>query len=713
MSPCYPHAGQSTITPIDQGIPVNESDVAKELDTDFRATCARLNLDEPWFGTFSLRVGGKLRAYRLGAKRVADERIVDWRHPLARAYYDTEPGDDFEIDQRGYADVNGVLESLATLTTQARTVRRIELRTERGKVELVAGEHGFRSEGGAPRGPTKVDGLPDVLSLLTPQQYRLITASRSNPVIIQGSAGSGKTTVALYRVSWLTFAGDDATEAPVDPSKVLIVMFNRALASFVRKGLAALHLGGVHLDTFHAWALHEIRRSYRGSIEPDTSNRPGKNVASAIKKHFGMLPALEAFVERQTTSLEQWLAEKLRPYGPAAWLKRYQQLDSPVVRRLVQLRSEALSARDTSRGIEQERLTQVHLVFETAVRRMTQYKEELLKFLTDSELLSTHLPDTSRNDLQKLAAFQRALQGEGGSERRPGPGVAFEDLALLLRLIQLKNGGYPDKTREEEVRIYDHLVVDEAQDFGAVELTALLASVRSRTGVTIVGDLNQKILPDVDFIGWDELASKLGVEGATVTRLEVVHRSTAAIMRVADSILDERNSQQVSGAIPNLTLASTHDAMIEETVALARSAYELDRSAHVCVVSRTRSEAEQLHAAMSAALADQSIPVRIGHNKQFDFSPGITVSNAQQVKGLEFDTVIVFDPSRDTYPATTDNRRALYMVVTRAKTRLHFVGRGDDLSPLLEVALKHGWIERNEKPSVPPAAFTEEDEHPF
>ena len=688
------------------------TEFAQKLDHEFRASCARLNADEPWFGSFGLHVDGKVRAYRVGAKRVVDERIVDWRHPLARAYYEAEPGEEFELDQRGFAAVRGVVESLATLTTQARTIRRVELRNDAGRFELVAGDHGFRPLVGELRGPTRADGLPDVLALLTPAQYRLIAASRDNPVIIQGRAGSGKTSVALYRVAWLTFAGEDATEAPVDPSRVLIVMFNKALSSFVRKGLRALNLDAVHLDTFHGWALSEIRRSYRGNIEPDTSNRPGRAVASALKKQLGIVAALEAFVAKQQASLDTWLHEKLKPYRAARWLQRYGELDAPVVRRLVQVRSEVLAARDAARGLEHERLAQIHLVFETAVRRMTQYKEELLKFMTDSSLLLAHLPSAAPKDLQTLATFQRVLQGEGGSERRPGPNVAFEDLALLLRLIQLKNGGFPDKTRDEDVRVYDHLVVDEAQDFGAVELTALLASVRARTGVTIVGDLNQKILPDADFIGWDELAARLGVDGAQVTRLEVVHRSTGAIMRVADSILDEPHTQDAAGAVPTLTIAATAESMNDEAAELARSAFERDRTSHVCIVCRSKSEATRVHEALAKSLAGSDVPLRLGHNRNFEFSPGLTVSNAQQVKGLEFDTVIVFDPSDASYPANVDNRRALYMVVTRAKERLHFVAHGG-ISQLLQPALDESWIDLVRKPSVPPVVFTVDDEEPF
>jgi DNA helicase-2/ATP-dependent DNA helicase PcrA len=123
-------------------------------------------------------------------------------------------------------------------------------------------------------------------------------------------------------------------------------------------------------------------------------------------------------------------------------------------------------------------------------------------------------------------------------------------------------------------------------------------------------------------------------------------------------------------------------------------------------------DAEALYGELREWHKEFQVPVRLGHNKQFEFTPGITVSNARQVKGLEFDTVIVFDPSPKDYPASTDGRRALYMVITRAKERLHFVAQ-HKVSSLLTAAVEGGFIEVSRKPTVPPVQLTAEDEEPF
>ncbi|MEI7893951.1 MAG: UvrD-helicase domain-containing protein [Myxococcales bacterium] len=676
--------------------------IAKRLDTDFQATCARLDDDEPYLGSFTLVSNSKPVTYKVGSRKRLEERILDWRHPLARAYYTVTPGEDFELDEPGFAHVQGVLDQRCALTAQARRLRCIEFTTTDGKQLLVAGDNGFERLHSLRRPPFHEGGLGDLRALLTTTQYELITRSRSQPLIIQGRAGSGKTSVAMHRVAWLAYAAEDTDYVPVDPSRVLVVMFNKALSSFVRTTLAPLGLNKVQLDTFHGWALTAIHRGYRGVVRPDTERRSHENKAQTLKKHVGMLSAIDEMIARQTGAVGRWLHEKLAPHKSvgAVWLGKWSGTKGPVMRRLVSLRREALAARDAARGVEVRHLTELHKILTGAVTRMSLYKEDLLSLLTNEELLTDHLTGVSRADIEALVSFQRDVAALGGTERRPGPGVRFEDFALLLRIMQRKNGGLPDKS-EEEVYVYDHLVLDEAQDFGAVELAVILGAVQSRTGVTIVGDVNQKIVPSVEFMGWDGIAGELGIEGADVTRLEVAHRSTCPIMTLADGIVGDRSMAGRDGPLPVFFHVADNVQVFDVLEARIRSTLESNPKAHVCVVTREPSEVQSLLDGLTSRLRPP-IAVRKGHNAEFIFAPGVTVTNFLQVKGLEFDALLVVEPTEAKWPDTQQGRRNFYTLITRARDTLDFISIGNPCS-ILAKALEEGLVVSEDPVPTAPA----------
>ena len=685
---------------------------AQRISTEHARHRRALEVPDPWFGELSLtrEDDGKLLRYKIGRREQREERILDWRHPIGRAYYELSPGEAFELE-RPFAELFATCAQRATVSANEAGVFRVELKSESGQWDLLAEGDGF-VHALSHRRRTPVAGLPDITALLSKEQYGLITASHHRPVIIQGRAGSGKTTVALYRVSWLAHPDSTPGATSVDPAKVLIVMFNKALSTFVAQSLKPLELEAATLDTFHGWALNEIRAAYKGQVDPEPTLPRGYEVASALKKQVGMLPALEDFVQRQEGRLFQWLEEKLPSYDKNGdWLQRAKRDDLPVARRLRRLRREAREAKSAASGKEQARLEQIRLIFDRAHRRMTQYKDELLVFLTNSALLAPYLREASTSEFETLARCQRELQG-GGASRRAGPKVAFDDLALLLRLIQLKNGGYPRGEEDDEPRVFDHLVIDEAQDFGALELKVLLASVRSRTGVTIVGDLNQKIMPQVEFMGWDALADELGIGGVEVTELEVAHRSTRPIIELADSVAGVQTLGGFAGTVPSLTLTESAEASLEQIVALAFSALEDHPEAHVCIVCPKRSAAEVLFSQLEPSFAEAGYPLRLGHNRSFAFSPGVTVTNRRQIKGLEFESVIVVDPLEEHYPDSTQGRRDLYTVMTRAKNELHLVSAGP-VTPLLDAACARKLLSMVDQSVIPEVTFTEEDETPF
>lgn len=684
---------------------------AHRLDHAYQTDVLELRSDEPWFGELMLEYpDGRTKPIRVGRSRAPKRGIIDWRHPIADAFYEADPGEVITLEAPYKGQELHVLHR-AKVAGENRRLVQVILERKDGLHKLTAGPGGFHLQGEMGPAARDVAGLPDVTALLTQTQHALITRSLERPVIVQGRAGSGKTTVALYRLSWLAYPHKGEGAPRVDPSRVLVVMFNKALSSFIRRELEALELEGVQLDTFHGWALQEIRRAYAGRIEPKPISSEDARIAAGLKKNVGVLSALEAFVDRQVDSAFTWLEEKLRPYDAEVWLQKAKTLTLPIAVRLRILRREALEARNqASTRRDGERLEQVRRVFDAAHRRMTQYKDELLRFLRDRRLLADHLSGVGLWELEALERFQTGLQNLESSERRTGPYVAFEDFALLLRLIQLKNGGFPRKSEDEQPLVYDHLMIDEAQDFGALELKVLLASVRSRTGVTVVGDLNQKIVPEADFIGWEALAEELGLGGADVARLEVTHRSSRPIVELADTLIDGYTPGGFAGPKPTLTLTANLEDSLDRAAQLIRRFFSEQSDAHVCVVTYRTQEADAVQAALTPRLT--GVSVRRGKNASFTFEPGVTVTNMRQVKGLEFDMVVVLNPSPADYPVSDQGRRDLYTVLTRARLQLHLFGH-EDPTPLLDRAKKEGRLEVLDAAHVVPVVFNETDEEPF
>ena len=689
--------------------------LAEKLNHSYAQDCATLQQDAPWFSQFSILGEERTFEYKIGARRHNKLRILDWRHPLAKGFYTCDAGDEFDLDafQTGTGvhrlnAISGFVEHKCTVFPKGRTLVKIEVLLAAGKYTIDTTDGAFQILDESVARTRVVDGLPDIRALLTKAQYQLITTSQNNPLIIQGQAGSGKTTVALYRVSWLMSA--DANTSPVDPNNVLIVMFNKALQNFVASTLEPLGLASAQVLTFHGWALQEVKRAYQGNIELCMERLEGSEIAISIKKRIGLLAALEEFVQDQTDRLCNWVAEKLAPYQADDWINQLRYSDQPIVQRLIMLRKRALARRNRATGKDKDRLEQIHLLLNRATKRMTLYKEELLNFFTNTELLQKHLTQVSDADLQTLSRYQQTLQGKDRSTRRPGPYISFQDLALILRLIQLKHGGLPDKDQNDTVNLYDHLVIDEAQDFGALEMTVLLCAVRTRSGVTIVGDTNQKIIPEADFMGWDGLAKQLGIEGASVSKLEVAHRSTQPIMALACSIIRESPCAGRPGSKPTLTIVGSVQEKLNCLVSMLNQLNQEIPNAHICIVCRRASAVQPLLELLSQR--NLQAPVRLGRNKTFGFTPGITVTNLHQIKGLEFDAVIVLDPSEMHYPNDTQGQKYLYTIVTRAKEALHMIAEGSSTA-LLKDAIEQGLLDVDNQLAVEPIQFSEEDDEPL
>lgn len=656
--------------------------LAGELDEKYGEHCQEVLLNEegtPWVGVIEVDFGlrGPSR-YFIGRCFDQERRIVPLTHSMAEAYYELDPGERVEGSRRpGRILWKGHVDGRGSELTQ------VDFRHEGGNTLVVKSDGQWAiGEAPQPRDPL----LSDVLGLLTKEQFALVKMPESHPLVIEGQAGSGKTSVALYRLKYICTLREEAKQ--LDPeARFLVVMFNPSLVRYVSHLMEQAGIGNVELVQFYDWAEARIRDAYKGELrrDPRTSERPGFREAWRLKKRIEILRAVDDWLDAQEARVLAFLEAKLgelRRGDALVWLTRFQETTGPLVRRLSALRAEAKTIGDRQVGLMRDLHHQIHRVFGAAIEGLTRYKEELFRILTDRNLLERAFPNEPKEALEALVAYQRAVQGEGATDRRPGPNIGPGDEALLLHIIRRKNGGYPLATRDTPL-LYEHVLVDEAQDFGAAELSVILASVKDRRCVTIAGDANQRVMPDVDFGGWALIASQLGLEGVTVERLAVSHRSAPEILRLANAIMGvaEPVTKARPEEAPMLWTCESEEKAREKIFELGKALQDAHPKGHVLVATASEREAERLVGGRTGFR-------HVAHGG-FEFAPGVSVASIPAVKGLEFDAVIVYRPDAERFFGE-DGQRLLYTAVTRARSRVDVVVIGDDLAPPLRAALELG-----------------------
>ena len=240
----------------------------------------QIDRDSPYFAHMRLREAGATRDVLLGKATWVRHgvRIVDWRHaPISRIFYRYQQGDPYEEEIAGRV-VNGDLVVRRATTIRNQTLQRVEApegifsRDEqdldewhRAAIEprrLAGGEgaalraHGVnegvhRRLGTDPHGARRRADkhLPDIAGLIDPKQFELIARPSAGFVVVRGTAGSGKTTVALHRIAYLAYRDER-----IDSAQTLVVVFSPALRDYVSHVLPALGVGRVQVRTFHDWA---------------------------------------------------------------------------------------------------------------------------------------------------------------------------------------------------------------------------------------------------------------------------------------------------------------------------------------------------------------------------------------------------------------------------------------------------------------------------
>ena len=483
---------------------IHELERARKVH-DKAARLRDLEPSSPYFGHLVLTEGGRSRHVLIGKGSAVDRRmpanIVDWRNaPISRLYYQYEEEDEY-VEEIAGREREGTITARRTLDIRGGVLQSVEtrelvIRKREGGIWQVKGRAEEVLERSDLREDPEDHALPDIVALISPEQFEVLTRPDSGVVILRGQAGSGKTTVALHRIAYLRYHDPERFR----PERVLVVMFNKALQTYVQRALKDLDIAGVRVSTFHAWAMGMLRR---GGFRPRFS-RGAPPAVTALKQHPAIDDLLVARVEHLGRRLEAWL-------------------DVPEPHRATWERTEGHGLRRLGAFFDALPDGALDPLRRRIQRRLADHVKDLYALFDDAELCHRVLPE-DLHDALPVAHRHQAQRREAGE-------VDFADAALILRLGQIisERGGL---LRPPWRHAYAHIVADEAQDLSAPAIRVLLDAADKKRSVTLAGDPAQTLYAAGTFGLLADGHAALG-QSLELDTLPVGHRSTRPILALA------------------------------------------------------------------------------------------------------------------------------------------------------------------------------------
>jgi DNA helicase-2/ATP-dependent DNA helicase PcrA len=583
-------------------------------------------------------------------RRGSGVTIVDWRTaPLSEVFFGYSEGEEYELALTDRVVTGVVLQrNLVTF----RDGELVELQWP--GMRMVRGPKGFepapllqcpkllpRAPGLRARPPSPVDVELDAA------QKAVVGLPPREPVLVLGEAGCGKTTVALHRLRKLCLENNARYRAAC-------IVPNEGLRLLIESLLHRLGLDDVETFTYDKFASKQARRVF-----PDLRRRESEDegpLLSRLKRHEALRPILRR------------LASKPPPRS-----------EDDIPGRALHARREDLQAIFGDPALMEE-VIQASGLPKSAAKEAVEHTR--VQFTSSSEREHSHV------DADRLTAIDGRSIDEGTPDS-DAETVDPEDYAVLFELERLRAEHF-DETPISPSR-YHCLLVDEAQELAPLEL-ALLGRCVSRGGTIIVaGDAAQQVDAAANFQSWDATMAELGASKHQKAVLEVSYRCPPEVtafarqLRDAPSTLPEQPRQAAfdfqrgsSRARYPLAHFGTDAHLAAWLVEALRDLDAADASSASAVICRTPEAA-----ALLARVLRFGLPVRLALEGKFVFGPGVSVTCVPEVKGLEFDHVVLPDAARAQYADTAEARRALYVAATRASAQLLLAAAGEP-SPLIE-----------------------------
>lgn len=570
--------------------------------------------------------------------------IFDWRAPVAGMFYDCEVG------PAGYDAPMGRIDGELT--------RKRQFKVRGGVLEYVLESSVNIQDDVLQRelSQTSDEKMKSIIATIQKEQNQIIRNENVQTMLIQGVAGSGKTSIALHRIAFLLYRFKDRLTA----RNITILSPNKVFSDYISTVLPELGEEPIYGLSFYELAEIQLEGVIGFEREPDPLENQDTKWAERVrfKSTLDFVKQMDRYLEQLPELIFE--AEDYR-FGSfevtADWITdRFHAYQSQCIKKRLKLIADDIHDRFTTSNYMEEELPKVRAIL-GSLNKMLKIKSSLALYKHFYQWLE-------RPDLLRLPKRQT---------------LEWADVFPFLYLHSAFEG-------LKESRLIKHLVIDEMQDYTPVQYAVI--NLLFPCQKTILGDFGQFVHPN--HLHTLEDLHHLYRDGLLI-ELTKSYRSTYEIITFAKGIqpVNKLEPMERHGEQPILIACRDRTEQIQ-SIKNCIDAFLSSANHSLGIIVKTNREAQALYGLLVTDTADTANTVDTADYQVNLISPdskryetGISITSIQMAKGLEFDEVLIADASDEIYHTEYD-RSLLYIAVTRAMHKLTIVytGRPSRLLPV-------------------------------
>lgn len=669
-------------------------------------------LDSPYFGRIDFREQGDttpLTIY-IGVGSLKDESdedflVYDWRAPVASLYYDYPPGPAKYDTPAG--NIEGTIEvkrQYSILGGKIKSMFDAGITIGDELLQEVLGQHSSAQ-------------MKTIVATIQQEQNRIIRNERSHVLIVQGPAGSGKTSAALQRAAYLLYRHRNTLTA----NQIVLFSPNPMFNSYVSTVLPELGENNMQQATLQEY--FERRLGTQFTLEDPFDHMEYTLTAVGASDYEARMEGVQF---KSSMDFMEWLMHYIDELGTRGLVFRglrlrgeilisgrviseyFYNLDptlsiplrlSLVMRWLLSLLKEHAKEERNKPWVAEEVQNLDNDAFVSAhhkLRKRGRYTDESFDdFAQEERILADRVIQKYFRRLSMLvknlrfvdtqAVFRRFFEQRGNlvefrPETRPlnweqicddtvsrlsNGQLAYEDAAPYLFLKEQIEGIHTN-TRVK------HVFIDEAQDYSPFQF-ALIRKLFPWSRMTMLGDTNQAIFTHAQGREYTGLRTLAGTEHTETIVLTRSYRSTRPIIQFTSSLLQDGAEIEPFNRVgrkPSLTIVSSREILYSQ---LRGEITALQSRGHrsIAVICKSQAEANDAHKELRKHMA-----VSLITKDTSLFKPEVVVIPSYLAKGVEFDAVLLYDASQSVYDKES-LRKLFYTACTRAMHELHLYSLGE------------------------------------